>query len=272
MLSEYDTKKIQSGLQEDKVVYKSYRKRWFVLLAVLTLNIANYSHWISYASVLSKAAEFYQVSHKDIQLILIISYSLGIPCACVATFILTKHGLRVGLLVGASLTLLGGFLCCLSTFPGIREHSSPKCWYFMTLIGQALTGIASPFISCVPTKVSQHWFNEKQRPMATGLLGLSNVIGLVIGQALTPLIVKSYKNVPIMNIVWFVPALLGAILTFFSVTSSKPPTPPTPSAALESDSQNSMNYVQILKSVLTNKPYLVLVLVIGLLVIMYIIQ
>ncbi len=41
--------------------YKSYSQRWWLLASVALLNIANYAHWISFASVNSKAAVFYQV-------------------------------------------------------------------------------------------------------------------------------------------------------------------------------------------------------------------
>jgi hypothetical protein len=43
-----------------------------------------------------------------------------------------------------------------------ENNAPPNNWYWMTLIGQALTGVASPFLACIPTKVSQGWFNEKQ--------------------------------------------------------------------------------------------------------------
>ena len=54
-----------------------------------------------------------------------------------------------------------------------------------------MTGIACPFISCIPTKVSQLWFGEEQRTLATILVGMSNPMGLVLGSAVTPLIVTS---------------------------------------------------------------------------------
>ena len=41
-----------------KVEYKSYGRRWLVLLAVLFLGIGNYAHWISFAAVLSKVRLF----------------------------------------------------------------------------------------------------------------------------------------------------------------------------------------------------------------------
>ena len=94
--------------------------------------------------------------------------------------------------------------------------------FYLALIGQALTGIACPFISCVPTKVSQHWFGDDQRTLATILIGMSNPLGIVLGQGLTPLMVRKPENVALMNIVWFIPAAFGAILTMFKVSNCFP--------------------------------------------------
>ena len=91
--------------------------------------------------------------------------------------------------------------------------------FYTALVGQALTGVAGPFISCVPTKISQHWFNEQQRTLATILLSLSGVIGYSMGQIITPLIVEEESQVPIMNIIWFIPAGIGSILTLWKVHS-----------------------------------------------------
>ncbi len=118
--------------------------------------------------------------------------------------------------------------------------------------GQALTGVACPFISCVPTKISQHWFGDSQRTVATILLGMANPLGIVLGQGVTPLLVREPSDVPIMNIIWFVPAAVGALLTMFKVTSNRPPTPPSPSAAL-SATEGPKSYLPSIKKLITNK-------------------
>ena len=46
----------------EPVEYKSYPERWWLVASVALLNVANEAHWISFASVNSKAAVFYQVS------------------------------------------------------------------------------------------------------------------------------------------------------------------------------------------------------------------
>ena len=91
----------------------------------------------------------------------------------------------------------------------------------MALIGQALTGIAFPFIYCQSTKISQNWFHDEQRSLATILLAMSFPIGSVISHIFTPLIVQEVADVPYMNIAWFVPACVGAFFTIWKVNNLK---------------------------------------------------
>ena len=46
---------------------------------------------------------------------------------------------------------------------------------------------------------------------------MSNPIGIVMGQFCTPFIVQKQADVPLMNIIWFIPAGLGALLTIWKV-------------------------------------------------------
>ena len=73
---------------------------------------------------------------------------------------------------------------------GLRELTYPEVWYWLTLCGQALTGIGAPFVACLPTKISHIWFNENERPLATAILGLSTPVGSILGSGVTPLFVK----------------------------------------------------------------------------------
>ena len=129
---------------------------------------------------------------------------------------------------------------------------------------QAMTGIACPFISCIPTKVSQLWFGEEQRTLATILVGMSNPMGLVLGSAVTPLIVTAPDRVPIMNIVWFVPAAFGSLLTMWKVTRNRPPTPPSLSAAQQGLTKpTNASYVRNIRSLMTNVPFFLAFLFVG---------
>ena len=50
--------------QNQDLVFKVYPERWWLLLTVVLLNLANYSHWVAFPSVAKNAAKYYdQVFH-----------------------------------------------------------------------------------------------------------------------------------------------------------------------------------------------------------------
>ncbi len=89
------------------VVYRSYPQRWWLLLTAVLLNLANYSHWVSFPSVSKVAARYYDQSGEAMDLIPTLSYGLGVPCCLVATYVVERFGLKAGLHIGGSLTGLG---------------------------------------------------------------------------------------------------------------------------------------------------------------------
>ena len=117
----------------------------------------------------------------------------------------------------AVIIISGGLLCCLSSFYFVSSGLSADTKYYLALVGQAMTGVACPFISCVPTKISQHWFNDRQRTYATMVIGMANPLGIVLGSLFTPMMVKKPQDIALMNTVWFVPAALGTIITMLKV-------------------------------------------------------
>lgn len=198
-----------------------------------------------------------------------ISYGLCVPFCLIAVYIVERRGLRFGLMIGAWLTAVGGGLCCLSTLPGLwsEDGSVTACWstrtaFMLTVLGQALTGMGCPFISCVPTKVSQNWFGEGERTMATLILGMSNPLGLVLGQLVTPLIVTQPSHLPLLNLVWFLPAIPGFLLTVIGVKTSLPPTPPSPSAAA-SKTTSRRPFITTILQLARNVPFLIIFMFLG---------
>ena len=53
-------------------MYKVYPARWLLLIAVTLLNLANYSHWVAFASVAKQAADYYQVTGPEVSHIKVI--------------------------------------------------------------------------------------------------------------------------------------------------------------------------------------------------------
>jgi hypothetical protein len=46
------------------IVFKVYPERWWLLLTVVLLNLANYSHWVAFPSVAKNAAKYYDQVEK----------------------------------------------------------------------------------------------------------------------------------------------------------------------------------------------------------------
>lgn len=71
--------------------------------------------------------------------------------------------------------------------------------------------------------------------IATGVLATALPVGIVLGFGITPLFVKEQSDMAKMNWIWFIPAVivvLSTSVTFFR-NGSKPPTPPSKSADVE---------------------------------------
>ena len=97
-------------------------------------------------------------------------------------------------------------------------------------------------------------------------------LGMVLGQGITPAIVNTSDDIPLMNIVWFIPAIITFVFNVLSVTRDNPPSPPSRSAELAAEKhlvQGSTRrellrrYVSDLKSMFTNREFLVLFVVLG---------
>ncbi|XP_023348071.1 major facilitator superfamily domain-containing protein 7-b [Eurytemora carolleeae] len=246
--------------------YILYKRRWFILGSLAMLNLSNNALWISYSAVADVTAEYFKITADEVDLLGTISFMVGIPMCLVAAYITNTFGLKTGIYAGSVLTLLGGGVRALSTLPGLNTYISLNWQYYLSLAGQALTGMGNPFAVSLPTKVSQNWFGEKERIVATGVLAMSLPLGIVLGQGCSPIFVRTASDVPVMNLVWFGPAVLTQILVVFAVTSSNPPTPACLSSklALEAEKKTTFkDYLIILKTMMCNIPFLVLFLVIG---------
>ncbi len=75
--------------------------------------------------------------------------------------------------------------------------------------------------------------------------------------------IQDASQIPIMNIVWFFPALLGLLMIVTTVKHSSPPTPPSRSAELNSHYDPDCSYLKAIWMLLRNGPCMILTLTIG---------
>ena len=154
-------------------------------------------------------------------------------------------------------------------FPVIKYLQDTQ--FGLNVLGQGLVGVGNCLAVSVPTMVSQNWFPETERLVATGILSLSMPIGMVLGQGISPTFVKCPEDIPIMNLVWFLPSLLTFLSCLLCITSSYPASPPSRSAELAREQQDRglgraqlfRKYLTNLRSVFTNLKFMVLFVVMG---------
>ncbi|XP_022096528.1 major facilitator superfamily domain-containing protein 7-like isoform X2 [Acanthaster planci] len=178
----------------------------------------------------------------------------SIPVGFLSTWILDTFGLRVGMMMGAWLNVVGLGVRYISTIEQVQGDIK----FIVVMIGQGLAAMAQPFILFAPTKLAALWFPESQRAIANTLGSSSNPLGILASFLLSKIIVQKEDDIPTMLWIYIIPGGVAAAMMTFGFCSSVPPTPPSASAA-----ESSESFLQGLKKILNNRAYLLLLLVFG---------
>lgn len=242
---------------DDGTTYRVYRQRWLVLLTVVVLNISNAGLWINIAPVSYKAAAFFEVNIADINWFSLVFLFVSIPFCFISTISVNQLGLKPAIYIGSILNCLGAVMRAVATAGFLpTDVMFPLC-----LTGQVIAAMAQSFLLFIPTKVSQLWFPETSRAVSTTILSMSNPLGILVTQLVSPLIVPHKENIPTLNYVFGGLAIFSLLTTLVCVTRSMPPTPPSHSAAR--GERDRAPYLQQLKQTFTCVPYLLLLLAFG---------
>ena len=78
-----------------------------MLVTILVVDIVNRGHCVAFASVTNESALYYDQHGDEIDLIVIMSYALGIPGYIVCAYVVEAWGLKLSLQLGAILTAVG---------------------------------------------------------------------------------------------------------------------------------------------------------------------
>jgi sugar phosphate permease len=195
--------------------FKVYSYRWIVLLAFMGVVAVNQLAWLSFASITSKATEYYGVSDLSIGLLSMSFMIVYIVVSIPASWAIDTYGIRVGVGIGAALTGVFGLM------RGFVAES-----YALVLVAQIGIAIGQPFINNAVTKVAARWFPLQERATASGLGSLAMYVGMAVGLVLTPFLADQF-DIPGMLIAYGIVAVVGAVV-FFVVVKERPPTPPCP--------------------------------------------
>lgn len=236
------------------LVFKVYRRRWFVLLVLCLLNCSNATIWLTFAPVADQSAKYLKVSLEEINWLSLVYMVVAIPLSFGTTWMLDSLGLRITLILGAWLNMFGA----VARFCGTLLSQSDSV-FGVVMLGQTLGAVAQPLIVFAPTKLAALWFPEHQRATANMIASMSNPLGVLLANIISPMLAQTSAKIPTLLIVYASPACLICFLATVGIRSSAPPTPPSASA----ESSSSEPFVQGLKLLLRNKAYLVLLVCFG---------
>jgi MFS family permease len=158
-----------------------------------------------------------------------------IPLSIPVSWVIDRFGFRLAVSIGA--VLMGVF----SIMRGLAGAN-----YGLVLAGTIGIAIGQPFMMNAWTKVPANWFAINERATAVGLVTLANLVGVALGQVLTPILTEQL-SIPTVQLIYGGMAAIAAVL-FIALSREYPPTPPCP-PGMETRSLMLDGLKQILRSV-----------------------
>lgn len=195
--------------------FKVYGYRWVMLLAFMFILAMNQLTWITFASITSEAAKYFQVDDISIGLLSLCFMVVFIIVSIPASWAIDTYGIRVAVGIGAALTGIFGLT---------RGLFAPD--YNLVLLSQIGIAVGQPFILNAITTVAARWFPMSERATAAGLGSLATYLGIIVGLALTPFLAAQF-GIGTMLTGYGVFCVVAAVV-FFALGRERPPTPPCP--------------------------------------------
>ena len=215
--------------------YRVYGYRWVVLAVFMLINLTMQMLWITYAPITGPAAKYYGVTDSQIGLLAMTFMIVFIPLSIPVSWVIDRYGFRLAVSIGA--VLMGVF----SILRGLAGAN-----YGLVLVGTIGIAIGQPFMMNAWTKVPANWFSINERATAVGLVTLANLVGVALGQVLTPILTEQLP-IPTVQLIYGGVAAIAAVL-FIALSREHPLTPPCP-PGMEARSLMLDGLKQILRSV-----------------------
>uniref|UniRef100_A0A2C9KD64 Major facilitator superfamily (MFS) profile domain-containing protein n=1 Tax=Biomphalaria glabrata TaxID=6526 RepID=A0A2C9KD64_BIOGL len=216
---------------KDPSGFRVYKQRWLLLFIIALINFTNALIWIIFSPVTDKTAHYYNKSIMEVNWLSLVFLVASVPSGFFASWMLDTIGLRASIIFAAWLNLIGCLLRNITIFNFVSTESK----YPVLLTGQIVAACGQTFIMFTPAKVAALWFADSQRALATTVASMSNPLGILAANLMSPYIVKEQNDISILLWICSAISLLGVLMSMIFVRKSIPPTPPSPSAASQSE-------------------------------------
>ncbi|XP_060511582.1 solute carrier family 49 member A3 isoform X2 [Panthera onca] len=234
--------------------YRVYARRWVFLLVLSLLSFSNATLWLSFAPVADMIAHHFLLSTEQINWLSRVYFVASIPSGVVAIWVLDSVGLRWATIVCAWLNFAGSVFRTLPFMVGGIQDP-----FAFLMGGQSLCALAQTLVVFSPAKLAALWFPEHQRATANMIGTMSNPLGILVANLLSPALVKKEEDIPLMLGIYIIPAGITCLLATACLLESVPPTPPS-ARAVHSTSEK---FLDGLKLLLCNRAYVVLAVCFG---------
>jgi len=195
--------------------YKVYGYRWVALVAFMLVVAVNQLCWISFASITSESAKFYATTDLNIGLLSMVFMIVYVIFSFPASWAIDTWGVRPAVGIGAGLTAI---------FALMRGLVGDN--FNLVMIAQIGIAIGQPFLLNAVTTVAARWFPVEERATAAGLGTLATYVGIVVGLAVTPMLIPAQGIAGTLTLYGII-AIVFAVL-FFIFMRERPATPPCP--------------------------------------------
>lgn len=251
-------KAVEGGLSPTQAIEtKLYKRRWLILGIFVFYSASNAMQWIQFSIIANTVAEYYKVSTFAIDMTSMIFMITYIPFIFPASYLLDKFGLRFAAIFGAVGTAAGSWIKVFSAVPD-------RFW--IAFFGHSLVAVSQTFILSVPARLAAVWFGPDQVSSACSIGVFGNQLGIAIGFLFPPMLVPESKDPEVVGqglrlmfyiVAGFTSVILALILIFFK---AEPPLPPSPAQAVQREAEDSENFFQSVKRLMSNIGYLILLL------------
>jgi len=286
---------------DDQIQRYSLDSRRFAILAIFCLNnLIGSAVWITFAPIEDAVkAKFRQydnttndddssgstISNQQINWLSMISMAVYGPGTALCVWFVPKYGFRETVIASSIIMTIGCFLRWLSlSFVSpddgavSDQYSSSKSPYLILLTGQGLVALGQTIFMNAPARVAASWFQQTTKTI--GAINLCSSLGIIIGQALSPLIVIEETGEHLDQLLAAQGVAMGicALFTGYWFRYEEPVCPPSASESVrrierqrqhdqsffpDSAGSSTSNISKDFEKLLTNPQYIILIVAFG---------
>jgi MFS family permease len=206
-----------------------------MLLCYCLQTINNALLWITFASVANGSSRFFGVGIGWVNVLSVSFMILYLPGSILASYIITRWGLRRLMVIGAALNLLSAAVryAGVGYVQFIDSAGGGTVGFAILLLGQCIGAMAQPLFTNAPVKLAGVWFKASERDVATVIAALANPIGMAMGQVVPSFFVTDddFETAAFGQLLLLEIALTGVAFVWAAHGFQEaPPTPPSASA------------------------------------------